>query len=71
MRQGQIVIQDGKPVITQPGNLLIIRPEFDKSRLSSIKTNLAEFVSIPFEKFALGNDGLPEALEVPCTSTMS
>jgi formylmethanofuran dehydrogenase subunit A len=72
MRRGRIVFQEGKLLDQTNGDLLIVRPNWDRDRMDQIYRALSETVSVPPGEYGLGeNVKLIGSREVPCTSGMS
>jgi formylmethanofuran dehydrogenase subunit A len=68
MRRGQIVIRDGQRLPAEEGGLLVVRPSWDEDRLPRLQAALADLISIPVEKYALGSLSLPKTEERACKS---
>lgn len=71
MKNGRIVYQDGvfDPAIS--GEILASRPPWDEGQLGQIRTDLENKISVPFDKYALGDTFMQNTREVPCISTGS
>ncbi len=71
MRGGQVVVQDGRVVQPGEGNILVVRPAWDKERLPKIHRELSELITVQPEQYALGTEQIEGMLEVPCKSKVS
>jgi formylmethanofuran dehydrogenase subunit A len=66
MRRGRIVVRDGQRIPAEEGGLLVVRPSWDEDRLPRLQAALADLISIPVEKYALGSLSLPKTEERAC-----
>jgi len=72
MRRGRIVCREGRVLDQTGGEVLVVRPGWDRERTGRLHQALSGIVSVRPEAYALGADGgLPGLREVPCASTTS
>jgi formylmethanofuran dehydrogenase subunit A len=72
MHRGRIVFREGELFNQAGGEILVVRPDWDRGRMDRIYRALSEVVTVPPEEYGLGeNVDLSGSREVPCASGMS
>jgi formylmethanofuran dehydrogenase subunit A len=72
MRQGRVVVKNGKVRKDSAGRTLLVRPSWDEGRRKSLLSSLSKKISFQPVHYGLGEDHIfMNELEVPCSSKVS